>query len=71
MNHQLELRGRRLHGLDRLDGTTKPSVNHYSWDAVTLEGTVDSEYDQARDGEAPAPFHDTFTIVTPPLSANS
>lgn len=53
------------------NGTAKPSTNHYSWDAATLVGTVDSSYDAVCAGEPASNFHDTFTIVTPPISVSS
>lgn len=58
-------------GVTCRNGTTHPSTNTYSWDAVSLEGTVDSSHDAVCPGEPAGNFHDTFTIVTPAVSAAS
>lgn len=59
-------------GFSCKSGATRPSTNTYSWDASSLTGTVDSTHDAAVcPGEPAGTFHDTFTIVTPPVSVAS
>jgi hypothetical protein len=49
-------------GLECLPGVTMPTHETWSWDAVTLAGTIDSEFDQGCFGGPPGSQSWTFQL---------